>query len=97
MAISLLIDMKMPTKVGIFIFISRENFMLSSVEYENSFITLGHVRWFNPICCCINESLQNIKSGGKLLVPFAIKGIQKIMDAVAYQYIDPKFYHFRRK
>ena len=27
--VSLLIDMKMPTKVGIFIFISREIFMLS--------------------------------------------------------------------
>ena len=31
--------MKMPTKVGIFIFISRENFMLSWVEHEKSFIT----------------------------------------------------------
>ena len=31
MKFSLLINMKMPTKVGIFIFISRENFMLSYV------------------------------------------------------------------
>ena len=31
--------MKMPTIVRIFIFISRENFMLSWVEHENSFIT----------------------------------------------------------
>ena len=33
--------MKMSTIVGIFIFISRENFMLSCVEFEKSFITLG--------------------------------------------------------
>ena len=33
--------MKMPTIVGIFIFISRENFMLSWVEHEKSSITLG--------------------------------------------------------
>ena len=32
--ISLLINMKMPTIVGIFIFISREMFMLSCVEHE---------------------------------------------------------------
>ena len=35
------INMKMPTIVGIFIFISRENFMLSRVEHEKSFITSG--------------------------------------------------------
>ena len=34
MKISLLINMKMPTVVGIFIFISRENFMLDGVEAE---------------------------------------------------------------
>ena len=39
MEIYLLINMKMPTIVGIFIFISRENFMLSWVEHEKSFIT----------------------------------------------------------
>ena len=31
--------MKMPTIVGIFIFISRENSMLSRAEYEKGFIT----------------------------------------------------------
>ena len=41
MKISLLINMKMPTIVGIFIFISRENFMLNWVEHEKSFITSG--------------------------------------------------------
>ena len=40
--ISLLINIKMLTIVGIFIFISRENFMLGWVEHEKSFIiTLG--------------------------------------------------------
>ena len=34
------INMKMPTIVGIFIFISRENFMLIWDEHEKSFITL---------------------------------------------------------
>ena len=33
--------MKMPTIVGIFIFSSRENFMLSWVKHEIFFITLG--------------------------------------------------------
>ena len=33
--------MKMPTIVGIFISISRENSLLSLVEHEKSFITLG--------------------------------------------------------
>ena len=41
MKFSLLINMKMPTLAGIFISISREIFMLSRVEYEKSFITLG--------------------------------------------------------
>ena len=43
MKFSLLIDMKMPTIVGIFIFISRENVMPSWVEHEKSFITSGLV------------------------------------------------------
>ena len=41
---SLLINMKMPTTmyiVGIFIFISRKNFMLSRAEQEKSFIISG--------------------------------------------------------
>ena len=41
MKFSLLINMKMPTIVGIFIFISRENFMLSCAEHEKRFITSG--------------------------------------------------------
>ena len=41
MKISLLINMKMPTIVSIFIFISRENFMLSWSEHEKSFLVTG--------------------------------------------------------
>ena len=47
----LLINVKMPTVVGILTFMSRITFMLSWVEYEKSFITLGPVclfgLWFN--------------------------------------------------
>ena len=38
----LLINIKMPTVVGILTFMSRKNFMLTSVEHEN-FITSGPV------------------------------------------------------
>ena len=37
----LLINIKMPTTVGILIFISRKNFMLNWVEYEKKFYNLG--------------------------------------------------------
>ena len=37
----LLINVKMPTIVGIFIFMDRKIFMLSWVEHEKSFITSG--------------------------------------------------------
>ena len=41
MKIFLLMSTKMPTIISIFIFISRVNFMLSWVEHEKRFITLG--------------------------------------------------------
>ena len=41
MKISLLINMKMPTIVGIFISISRESFMLSCVEHEKKLYNPG--------------------------------------------------------
>ena len=44
---SLLIIMKMPI-VGIFIFISRENFMFSRVKHEKRFYNLG--AWFYKRC-----------------------------------------------
>ena len=37
----MLINVKMPTIVGILTFMSRINFVLSRVEHEKSFITLG--------------------------------------------------------
>ena len=37
----LLINVKMPTIVGILTLMSRKNFMLSGVEHEKSFITSG--------------------------------------------------------
>ena len=37
----MLINVKMPTIVGILTFMSRINFMLSLVEHEKSFITSG--------------------------------------------------------
>ena len=46
MKISLLINMKMPTIVGIFIFISREMSLLSLVEHEKSFMSSGHGLWY---------------------------------------------------
>ena len=39
MVFFLLINVKMPTTVGILTFTSRKNFMLSSVEHEKCFIT----------------------------------------------------------
>ena len=41
MRFSQLINMKMPTLVGIFIFFSRENFMLCVLSMKKSFITAG--------------------------------------------------------
>ena len=67
MKIPLLINMKMPTIVGIFIFISREFFVLSRVEHEKSFITSGPdlTAWtfvVRPYC------MQEIFKSGSLLL-----------------------------
>ena len=43
-----ILNMKMPTIVGMFIFVSRGNFVLSSVEHEKSFITSGPGTLFSP-------------------------------------------------
>ena len=51
----LLINAKMPTIVGILIFISRINFMLSWVEHEKSFITSRP-----GFCCKAAKLCQNI-------------------------------------
>ena len=52
MKISQLINMKMPILVGIFMFISRENFMLSWVEQEKSFIM--------NLRACFNKNKKHI-------------------------------------
>ena len=41
MLIFLLINVDMPTIVGILTFMGKKNFMLSSVEHEKTFITSG--------------------------------------------------------
>ena len=42
-----LINVKMPTIVGILTFMSRKNFMLSGVEHVKSFITTGPGLYFD--------------------------------------------------
>ena len=47
MKFSLLINMKMPTIVGIFIFISREIFMLSNVLKKDQFAIISILRFIS--------------------------------------------------
>ena len=42
-AVFIILNVKMPTIVGILTFMSMINFMLSSVEHEKSFTTFGLV------------------------------------------------------
>ena len=51
--------MKMPTIVGIFIYISRENFMLSWAEHEKSFKPRGSNEETNKEVLCWNTEQQN--------------------------------------
>ena len=51
----MLINVKMPTIVGILIFMSRKNFMLCLVEHEKSFITLGP-----GFVCMYKEIIHNL-------------------------------------
>ena len=59
------INMKMPTVVGIFIFISRESFMLSSVEHEKKFYNLG--------ACPLTESVYIVECIKELKLRSALK------------------------
>ena len=45
----MLINVKMPTIVGILTFMSMINFMLGSFEHDKSFITSGPVFWIEPV------------------------------------------------
>ena len=56
----LLINIKMPTTVGILIFISRKNFMLNWVEYEKMFYDLmSLVQWMAQQVHKLCLSIQN--------------------------------------
>ena len=55
------------TTVGIFIFISRENFMLNWVKYEKSFITPGPCRSLNRISHYLSVESDKNKTGGKVI------------------------------
>ena len=68
MKISRLINMKMPTILGIFIFISRENFMLCGDEHEISFITLAPDRGTATEILSWNGQQQNCWGGGRAWV-----------------------------
>ena len=50
----LLINVKMPTVVGILTFMSRKKFMLSRVEHGKSFITSGPGHWWRHIVLSIS-------------------------------------------
>ena len=88
MKISLLINMKMPTIVGIFIFISREHFVLSWVEHERSFITSGsdiiliHVYekdcWKRPLTKHATKKLLTLSTLGQ----FAWNGLSYFLGKI---------------
>ena len=59
----LLINVKMPTIVGILTFMSRKNFMLSRVEPGFFFITLGPGLVLFPICYC--QGMKCFSRSGK--------------------------------
>ena len=79
--------MKMPTTVGIFIFISRDISMLSCVEHEETFITSGPApavptRWLQCQQGSIkhNDKTRNrIKHENKPLRKHAYSNILKIL------------------
>ena len=53
-----LINVKMPTIVGIITLMSRKNFMLSCVEHEKSFITSGPGPGLSKLTTSVNVSLN---------------------------------------
>ena len=82
----MLINVKMPTIVGILTFMSRINFVLSWVEHGKSFITSGPVIWQNYSPCTF------WKASGILLLPvhlsvdqfncFSIMLSHKLLDQI---------------
>ena len=61
----MLINVKMPTIVGILIFISWINFVLSRVEYDKSNITLGPDQGQHSVIRLTSNSLELIKKMDK--------------------------------
>ena len=68
---SLLINMKMPTIVGIFIFISRKNFTLSWVEHEKKITTSG-------------PGPRDPKSGSLTTQPLALCGVPQMCSIMSH-------------
>ena len=58
----MLINVKMPTVVGILTFMSRINFVLSLVEHEKSFITSWPSHSFGAPISALMESLSKKKN-----------------------------------
>ena len=66
MLFSVLINVKMPTIVGILTFMGRKNFMLNWVEHEKSFITSGpgflmeHILWQHRCRSCHRKCMPKL-------------------------------------
>ena len=102
----LLTNIKMPTIVGILMFISRKNFMLNWVEYEKSFITLGPVLiWKNLSStpepnhfltisviypCKFEKNLLTVSRGN---VPIMVKPMQILVPKLTSKGSAPKAVH----
>ena len=56
----MLINVKMPTIVGILTFMSRINFVLSCVEHERTFITSEPGPTLNPNCLTLMVLLKEL-------------------------------------
>ena len=65
----LLINVKMPTIVGILTFVSRKNSMLSWVEHEKSFIASGLI-WICNVCLDLSQCVKSYGSSLAVLLRF---------------------------
>ena len=68
--------MKMQTIVGIYIFITRENFMLSSVKHEKKFYNLD--AWKG-----VYSKTESLGAKSFLLIPTPFQKAEKHYDGVA--------------
>ena len=98
----LLINVKMPTIVGILTFMSRKDFILSGVEHGKSFITLGQMRqlimscliWFNAVCifCCFHFLLYLYECTGRAiaLLLALVKNILLLINSNTSKWVGPQ-------